>query len=749
MIGQTLGHYKVLEQIGEGGMGVVYRAHDSRLGRDVALKVLPTTLAGNPDARERLLHEARTASRLNHPYICVVHDVGEAEGQIYVAMELIRGQTLRTVAAGGPLAPELVLRYGIQMADALAHAHRHGVIHRDLKTANVIVTEGRVKILDFGLAIQRAQPETGDATRSRLSLESSSAVAGTLAYVAPELLRGQPSDERSDVWSLGVILYELASGKRPFTGDTDFELSSAILVKAPEVLPGRMSPTVEMVIHRSLKKDPRQRYQSAGEVQAALETTYSDSSVLIRTRPRRRSGRIRALAVLPLQNLTRDSEQEYFTDGMTEELITELAKISSLKVISRTSAMQYKGASKPVAVIAEELGVDAVVEGTVLRAGDRVRISAQLIHAATEKHLWAESYEREMTEILELQHSVAQAIAAQIRGKLTPKEKARMGSARKVNAEVYELYLRGRFHWNKLAVEEIRKAIEYFAQAIQLDPKYAPGYAALADCYSAMQFFGQPAEEIAPQAREAARKAVECDASLAGAHSSLATVHFFFDWDWAEAEKAYRQALELDPNSPAVLQEYAYLLTAMGRLEEAIDGVKRAREMDPLALAINVNLGWRYYYARRYERAIRQLQKTLELDSRFGNAYWCLGCAQVQTGAHAEAVANLEKAVALYAGHPHVKASLGQACGIAGRTEDADRILRELEEMSARMYVSPWARAIVLAGLGRKEICLDWLEKAFEQRMPALVWLKVHPEVDMLRAEPRFQALLSRMRFPH
>jgi serine/threonine-protein kinase len=747
-IDQITERYKILEKLGEGGMGIVYRGRDIRLDRDVALKVLLPTSANDSEARERLLHEARTASRLNHPHICGVYDADAMGEQIYVAMELIEGRSLKELSNGAPLPIPTVIRYGTQVASGLAHAHEHGVIHRDLKCANVIVTpDGRAKIVDFGLAVRRVDEVSGKTTSS-LSVDRSGEIAGTLPYLSPELLRGEPADERSDIWALGVIVYELATGQLPFRGATTFELSSIILCGVPEAFPPTVPVALRTVIYRCLAKEPAERYQTAGAIAQALESLDAArlDSVRRPEKRRKRRGRICSLAVLPLHNLSADPDQEYFADGMTEALITELAQIRALKVISRTSTMQYKSTKLRMDLIAQELGVDAVIEGSVIRSGNRVRITAQLVDSASDKHLWAESYDRELSEVLALQSEVARTIAAQIRVKLTPREREHFKRSRKVMTEVYESYLKGRYHFNKWTVESVKKGIEHFQQALQLDPDYAPAYAGIADCNNTLQFLGLPPSEVGLKALKAATRAVALDPSLAAAHAALGSVKFFHEWNWSEAESEFRRAIELDPGSPDAHQAYAYLLTALGRHDKAIAEIERAHELDPMALAANVNIGWRYYFARDYDKAISRLREALELDSNFGNAFWCLGLCYMQKQNFAEGILYLKRAVMLYSSNPQPKGSLGHAYGLAGKPGKAQKIVDELLTRAKMEYVSAWAIAVIYIGMGETDSAMEWLEKAYQDRNASLVWLKVNPEFDPIRSDPRFKDLLARLK---
>ena len=568
MIGQRLAHFRVIEKIGAGGMGEVYKAHDEQLDRDVAIKVLPAGSFRDPTARARLLREARTASKLNHPHICTLHEVGEADGQAYIAMGLVEGQPLSARLAGGALPVEQVLRYGLQLADAVAHAHQRGIIHRDLKSANVIITpEGRAKVLDFGLAKRLGREELAEATTQTMdSLTGPGAVVGTLAYMAPEQLRGQPADARSDIWALGVVLYEMAAGQRPFQGQTGFELSSAILSQPPPPLPpgpsGTLPAELEAVIARCLEKEPAQRYQRSKEVQTALEAVQSGGPLPAwpawkYALSRRRwlalatalviivavlavldvgglRGRLLggaatpkfdSLAVLPLANLSGNPEQDYLAEGMHEALITDLAKLSGLRrVIARASVMSYQKTDKPLRQIARELGVNAVITGAVQREGDRVRITAQLINPATGEQLWANRYERELRDVLSLEGEIVTAITREIRVQLTPQEKARLASARPVNPEAHEAYLKGKFYINKSTPEGFEKGLAYFRQAIEKDPTHPLPYVMLALAYDTIGHSERPLPDAFEKSKALVQKALELDETLPEAQVALAEI---------------------------------------------------------------------------------------------------------------------------------------------------------------------------------------------------------------------------------
>jgi serine/threonine protein kinase/tetratricopeptide (TPR) repeat protein len=786
---QTVSHYRIVEKVGEGGMGVVYRAHDSRLNRDVALKFLPAELLNNENARALLIREARTASALNHPNICTIYDVGEQDGQSYIVMEFVKGRSLTEQIPENGLPADTAIRYGEQIADAMAHAHEHGVIHRDLKSPNVVITgAGRVKVLDFGLAKHMTPGEISLKTQSISTLTSDGAIVGTMHYMAPELFRGESADARSDIWALGVILYEMANGKRPFRGKTSYELSSVILHEDPPRLADNVPMGLRAVTEHCLAKDPQQRYQHASEVRAALEALRTNSAMIPASAiqpppaaPRSRfrsamlasaavlallvitalawklieikwrgsaavsAASIHSLAVLPLENLTGDPKQDYFADGMGDSLTTELSQIKKLRVISRSSVMQYKGKNESPAQIAQELGVDALVEGSVLRSGDRVRISAALVQPQTGQNLWAKNYERPTTDILALQSDVARDIVTQIQIQLTQPEQERLVKTRSVIPEAYDAYLQGRSEASKRTGESLGQAVADFRRAIQIDPTYAPSYAALAET---LVLYGDYSDvssaKVLPEAEEAAQNALRLDPDLASAHSALGLVHAF-ELKLSNSLSEYQRAIELNPGDANAHHWYALALAETGQSEQSIAEIKLAEELDPRSLIINSNVAWCLYLAGKYDEAIAQAQKAILMDPSFAVAHGYLGQAYLEKGRYDEAFSELKKAIELSGGETSYEAELANAYAVAGKKEDARHLLEQVQQRAAQHYVSPYSLALIYTGLDQQDRALNELELAYDQRELRLLNLKMHPRFGSLRSNPRFKALIERI----
>jgi len=790
MIGQTLGHYRILERIGAGGMGEVYRARDEQLGRDVAVKVLPPSLVPDEFVRKRLRKEAQALSKLNHPNIETLFELDSKDGAEFLVVEYVPGVTLSDRLAQGPLLEREIARLGVQLANGLAAAHSQGVVHCDLKPSNLRITpDGRLKILDFGIA--KSLRVTRESSKYDVTTESTTggqAMAGTLPYMAPEQLRSEPADARSDLYSAGAVLYEMATGQRAFRDEVAPRLTDAILHQAavpPRAVNARISPELERIILKCLQKEPEDRYQSAAELEvdlrqlATIEVPRSGtavrrlpiwrrhrgvatalalvlSAILVglsvwRWREQQAGGngpgRIQSLAVLPLQNLSGDPQKDYIADGMTDLLIADLSQLSALRrVISRTTMMQYKGTRKPLPQIARELSVDVVIEGSVLSSDDRVRITAQLIQGATDKHLWGRSYERDTQDVLKLQGDVASAIADEIRIAVTPQERARLASAPPVIPAAYDAYLKGRYYSHQGTERDWQQARQYFERAAQIDPNYASAYAGLADYYWSTDAL--PPRVAMPKAKQYALKALEIDPNLAEAYTSLGAVRFFADWDWSEAERDFKRALELNPGYVEAHRMYSTYLSAVGRSEEALAESRRSQDLDPRSPAARVTAGWALYYARRYDRAVEECGQILDWKPDFAGAHDCLGLSYLAKKIYEKAVAECQKAVDLSGNDLNRAVDLARAQAVAGNKAAARKALNELHARATRSYVPPSLFAQIHLSLGEKKQGLAWLQTAYTDRDLYMAWLKVHPAFDSVRSDPAFQDLLRRLDFP-
>ena len=757
--GTLLGPYEILAPLGAGGMGEVYRARDERLGRDVAIKVLPAGFSEGEEHKTRFEREARLLAAVNHPGIAAIYSFEEipsssssSPSRRVLVMELLEGETLRARLDAGPVPLKEALDLALQAARALSAAHRKGVVHRDLKPENLFVTkDGHLKILDFGLARRDAPAGrnglTGAATATRHT--EPGAVMGTVGYMSPEQVRGEPADARSDLFSLGAVLFEMLAGRRAFRRETAAETLTAILrEEPPEISPSspQIPPAVAAVVRGCLEKEPGRRIPSAEDLALRLRALVESSGGSGSTRTRRKNV-IDSVAVLPFVNEGGDAEQEYLGDGITERLIDTLSQLPKLRVMARSTVFRFKGEGADPLSAGRALDVRAVLTGRLLRSGDTLRVSAELVDVASGFRLWGASVERPARGLLEVEDVIAREICAHLRFKLTAPEKKRVARRHTHDPEAYQSYLRGRFFWNKWTPDGMRAAIRLYEEAIARDPSYALAWGGIADAWSVLgNIKAVPPPEAFPLAKSAALKALELDPNLSEAHASLGFVRRFFDWEWSSAEAEFRSAVRLNPGYATGRRWYGQFLSGMGRHDEAIAEVKHALDLDPLSVIIHTALGDVYFYARRYDEAIAITRKALELDPGFSAGQSDLARALEHAGRVDEAIRAYERAVALAGGStadPSV--GLANAFAAAGRRDEAFAVLDELKRRRGRQYVSPWGLASVCARLGEREAALDWLERAYDERDSTLVWLKVHPRFDALRSEPRFAALVRRM----
>ena len=798
MIPEEISHYRILDKLGAGGMGEVYLAEDTRLGRQVALKFLPASYQYDPDRRARFLKEARAASALRSPNIAAIYDIGEHEDSLFIVMEYVEGELLAHKVARGPVSVREAIEIATQVADALDEAHHLGIIHRDIKSSNLIVTErGLVKILDFGLAKQIIEHgEEADEDKSGRTLlfgkeTLPGVVLGTAAYMSPEQARGLAVDQRSDIFSLGVVLYEMTAGKRPFEGATTSDLIVSILERDPPPL-ARFSAEVpanlEWVVTKALRKNRMERYQTAKDLavdlknlKQALEfeanlmrTTQLDPSsgslaprstadVAARTEdsssgiqpsgaaPRRRRTRkaIDSIAILPFANASNEPDADYLSDGITETIINNLSQLPRLRVMARSTMYRYKGKAVDPQQVGRDLDVRAVLAGRVLNRGEMLLISTELVDVADGSQLWGEQYSRRLSDIFSVQEEISSNISDKLRLKLSGKEKKQLSKRHTENAEAYQLYLKGRFYWNKWSEEGFNKSIEYYEQAISLDPQFGLAYSGLSDTYGALWYFNfLTAQEALPKATAMALKAIEIDERLAEAHLSLANAKFFYEWDWDAGEREYKRAIELNPSYANAHHMYAFYLVARGQIDEAIDEIKRAQELDPLSVIISGAMSMPFYYKRQYDRAIKETLKSLELDPNFLLAREGLGTFYEMAGRFDEAVEEYLKSLTLSGGTPEIIAALRQAYREGGmRGFWQKRLDIALEQMKERYYPAYFI-AEFYANLDEKDKVFEWLDRAYEERAGFLVHIKSDPIFDKVRDDPRFADLVRRIGLP-
>ncbi len=771
--GTPLGRYQIRSRLGKGGMGEVYLADDTQLGRLVAIKLLPPETTSDEHARKRLVREARALATLDHPNICSVYEVGEADCRSFIAMQYIEGETLDLRLKRKPVELKETLTIATHIADALTEAHTHGIIHRDIKPSNVIITSrGQAKVMDFGLAkvIQQAHAIESEAETEAL-LSTFGAILGTVPYMSPEQVRSEALDARSDIFSLGVVLYEMLSGRQPFARQSAASTVSAILTHEPPPLARyalNVPEELQRIVRKCLEKDRERRCQTMRDVALDLENvlrqneslqdvprssrqqqaTGGAAGTLTTSHKRTTRKAIDSLAVLPLDNMSNDPDMEYLSDGITESLINTLLQLPKLRVVSRSTVFRYKGQKIDLGEVRQQLGVRAVLTGRVRRVGDRLMIGTELIDVVNDTQLWGDHYNRKMSDVFEVQEEIAREISEKLLLKLSGKEKQRLSKRHTNNPEAYQLYLKGRYFWNRRSEDGIKRSIEYFNQAIALDPSYALAYAGLADSYALLGCGHEgrvPPKDVYPRARAAAMRALEIDDTLAEAHTSLGFVKKDYEWEFAGAEREFKRAIELNPNYATAHHWYAESLVVLGRLAEAITVVNRAQELDPLSLMISAQVGWVLYHVRQYDQAIEQYRRTLEIDPDFWIAHLFLGLVYEQKGRYEEAIAEFQKAESQSGGHIEASSSLGYVYAVSGKRDEAQKILDELKGRIEKEYLPPFGIALIYTGLGDKDRAFEWLEKAYEERDLILVYYLRFPQLDSLRSDPRFTDLLRRM----
>ncbi len=758
MIGKTVSHYRILEKIGGGGMGDVYRAQDINLDRFVAVKFPSDETCLNPAALERFRREAKAASGLSHRNICTIYEFDDSEDRPFLVMELLAGQTLQKLIGGQKLDTERVVAFGIQIAEALAAAHKKGILHRDIKPGNIFVVDGDlVKILDFGLARLSPLPSVDTVAAAGLRtvdpVTESRTIMGTANYMSPEQWEGQTLDVRTDLFSTGAVLYEMCTGHIAFSGAN---IRDAILHLDP-IPPQHWNLSLPVriveIINKALEKDRELRYQSALEISTDLKRLERDlkrttPDPLIKSRSRVREPEILPIAVLPLRNATNDPEAEFLADGISESLISTLSQLPNLRVICRMSSFRYRGDSVDPITVGRELTVKAIIVGRIVTKGDSLSVNLELIDTHHSSYMWGRSFLRKRVDLVTLQEEIADSVAEELQVKLKSGEKKSLAKRSTRNSKALELYLKGRYHWNKRTTESLRKGLDCFKQAIDIDPSYVQAHAGVADSYAMLVWnLAISSHDGLPRARASALKALEIDNRLAEGHASLAFVKLFYDWDWKGADTEFQRTFKLDASYAMARQWYAMELAALGHYEEAKHSTDHALQLDPLSNSINATSGLVFYFSRQFEPSLAQCRKTIELDPNFFASHFVCGLALEQIGQHDEALAEFQAAVDLSGRLPLFLAALGHGYAVAGRKTETHRVIDEIRDASKHKYQSSYAVAAIYAGLGQTDQALEWLERACDERATWMIFLKVHPYFDNLHTEPRFQELLKRFQF--
>jgi serine/threonine protein kinase/TolA-binding protein len=739
MIGKTISHYKILEKIGEGGMGVVFKAEDTKLKRTVALKFLPDELIRDKEAKDRFVQEAQAAAALDHPNICTIYEINESEGQTFISMAYIKGQSLKERIASGPIELEEGLDIAIHAAEGLKEAHENGIVHRDIKPANIMLTKnGQVKIMDFGLA----------KLAWGFDLTKTATIMGTVAYMSPEQAAGEKIDHRTDIWSLGCVLYEILTDQRPFKSTHDQAAIYSILNEEPEPIASMRKDLpvgLEMILHTCLQKDLRSRYRNMEVLLSDLRSIDLKDKTQFLTALHTKD-ESPSIAVLPFVNMSADPENEYFSDGLSEAVINSLTKIKDFKVVARTSAFSFKGKDVDIRDIGKQLDVNKVLEGSVQKAGNRLRITAQLINVSDGYHLWSERFDRNMDDVFTIQDEISLAIVNNLKLKLLKGEKTKLIKRHTNDPEAYSFYLKGRYFYNKRTEEHMKRSVEYFELALDRDQKFVLPYAGLADTYATLGFYHWlPYEEARSKAKEFALKGLEVDDSVGETHAAYANYVWWYEWQWAEAEKQYKKAIELSPSDVEARHMYAHLFQSLGRFDKAIVEMGNALELEPLSINLNNCMAQILFFAGNYDEAIDLLKKTIEMDPSFPLQYFWLGRVYLQKGKLRQAIEMFEKGANFPTISTNVLGGLGYAYATAGRISDAKKILRQMNDLSKERYVDHYFIAYIHMGLEDIGKVFEHLEKGFEAGDMYLLFLQIDPIFEELHDDPRYKTILKKM----